>query len=167
MSRHRFHGAAERFDIVAEYINERYGNSVRYIADVAGGQGMLSRLLNKKFNYVSEVVDPRGWTMKGVPSRQVEFQPGMAPYYDLIVGLHPDEATRAVAEAALVCRAMIIPCCNFWSETKLGRDELVSAIEGYYVAHGVRCERVTFGFAGPKNIGIVSEPQATTSRASG
>jgi hypothetical protein len=82
----------------------------------------------------------------------------MAPYYDLIVGLHPDEATRTVAEAALVCRAIMIPCCNFWAETRLGRDELVKAIEDYYFSHNLICERVVFGFAGPKNIGIISEP---------
>jgi hypothetical protein len=67
--------APERFDVVARYINNRYGNSVRYIADVAGGQGVLTRLQNKKYNYVCEVVDPRGWTLKGVPSRQEVFRP--------------------------------------------------------------------------------------------
>jgi hypothetical protein len=102
--------------------------------------------------------------MKGVPGRQEEFQPAMASYYDLIVGLHPDEATRAVAEAALVCRAIMIPCCNFWAETRLGRYELVTAIESYYRSHSVRCERVAFGFAGPKNLGIVSEPAANSAR---
>jgi hypothetical protein len=63
-----------------------------------------------------------------------------------------------VAEAALVRPAIIIPCCNFWSEEKLGRDELVAAIEDYFSAHGVAFERVTFDFKGPKNIGIVSRP---------
>ena len=65
-------------------------------------------------------------------NRQVELDPATAGYYDLIVGLHPDEATRAVAEAALVRPAVLIPCCNFWSEEKLGRDELVEAIEAFY-----------------------------------
>jgi hypothetical protein len=52
----------------------------------------------------------------------------------------------------------VIPCCNFWSEKKLGRDELVAAIVAYYCVHGVRYERVTFRFKGPKNIGLVSKP---------
>jgi hypothetical protein len=125
---------------------------------VAGGQGMLSRILRKKYNYDCEVVDPRGWTLKGVPGREVEFDPAAAAYYDLIVGLHPDEATRAVAAAAQVRPAILIPCCNFWSEEKLGRDELVAAIAGHYREHGVRYERVTFAFRGPKNIGLVSQP---------
>ena len=155
---HRFHGDANRFEVVAAFIYERYGRSIQYIADVAGGRGMLSRILQKKYNYDCEVVDPRGWTLKGVDNLQTELDPSIASYYDLIVGLHPDEATRAVAEAALVRPAVLIPCCNFWSEEKLGRDELVEAIEVYYQQHGVRYERVTFNFKGPKNIGIVSEP---------
>jgi len=53
---------------------------------------------------------------------------------------------------------VVVPCCNFWSGEKLGRDELIEAIEGYYTGHGVRFERVTFPFRGAKNIGLVSEP---------
>ena len=156
--RHRFHGDPNRFDTIAVFISSRFGNSVRYLADVAGGQGMLSRILCKKFNYDCEVVDPRGRTLKGVPKRQVEFESSMADYYDLIIGLHADEATRPVAAAALVRPTILVPCCNFWSEEKLGRDELLEAIEGYYRHHGVSFERVEFSFKGPKNIGIVSEP---------
>ena len=158
MTKHRFRGDPERFDVIADFICDRYGNSVKYIADVAGGQGMLTRILNKKFNYVSEVIDPRGWVMKGVPNQLVEFNSSMAAYYDLIVGLHPDEATRVVAEAALIRPVVLVPCCNFWSQEKLGRDELVMAIESYYSEKRIQFERVVFDFSGPKNIGIVSAP---------
>lgn len=156
--RHRFHGDATRFDVVAAFIHDRYGHSVDYIADVAGGQGMLTRILNKKYNYTCEVVDPRGWVLKGVPNRKQEFDPAMASYYDLIVGLHPDEALRATSRAALIRPTIVIPCCNFWSEEKLGRDALLAAIEQYYLEHGVSFERIAFGFKGPKNIGLVSRP---------
>jgi hypothetical protein len=156
--RHRFHGDPARFDVIAEFIYGRYGRDITYIADVAGGRGMLARILNKKYNYESEVVDPRGWVLKGVPSRQEEFDPALASYYDLIVGLHPDEAMRAVAEAALVRPAILIPCCNFWSAEKLGRDALVEAVGAYYRQHKVAFERVAFRFKGPKNVGLVSEP---------
>jgi hypothetical protein len=155
---HRFHGSPERFDVIAEFINERYGNTVRYIADVAGGQGMLTRILRKKYNYEAEVIDPRGWALKNVPNRVEEFGQSMASYYDLIVGLHPDQATRAVAEAVLIRPAIMVPCCNFWSEEKLGRDELVEAIAAYYRANHVKFERVVFPFKGPTNVGLVSEP---------
>ncbi len=156
--RHRFHGAPERFDVVAEFIGARYGPAVTYIADVAGGQGMLSRLLNKRYNYRSEVVDPRGWTLKGVPGREVEFSAGMADYYDLIVGLHPDQAIREVAAAARVRPVLLVPCCNFWSDEKLGRDDLLAAVESFYREACVSFERVPLNFKGPHNIAIVSEP---------
>jgi hypothetical protein len=155
---HRFHGDPERFEVVAEFICDRYGRSVRYIADVAGGQGMLCRILRKKYNYDCEVVDPRGWTLRGVPGRTVELSLSEAGYYDLIVGLHPDEATRVVAQAALIRPAILIPCCNFWSDEKLGRDELIEAIEDYYREQRIGFDRVQFSFKGPKNIGIVSTP---------
>jgi hypothetical protein len=119
---------------------------------------MLARILNKKYNYECEVIDPRGWVLRGVENRQKAFDPSMAPYYDLIVGLHPDEAMRAVAKAALVRPAILVPCCNFWSKEKLGRDALVSAVGDYYRQHRVTFERVTFLFKGPKNIGLVSHP---------
>ncbi len=160
MSRHQHHchGDPVRFEAVAEFIQARFGNGVRYIADVAGGQGLLCRLLRKRYNYDCEVVDPRGWTLKGIPNRPEAFDPALADYYDLVVGLHPDEATRAVAAAALVRPTVMIPCCNFWAEEKLGRDALVEAIEDYYGERGVAFERVVFPFRGPKNVGLVSEP---------
>lgn len=156
--RHRFYGDPTRFEVVAAFIYERYGSGIHYVADVAGGQGMLCRILRKKYSYDCEVVDPRGGTLKGVPHRAVELDPSLAEYYDLVVGLHPDEATRPVAQAALVRPAVLIPCCNFWSDEKLSQDELIGAIELYYRRHGVTFERIEFDFRGPKNIGIVSDP---------
>ncbi|MDF7825168.1 hypothetical protein P4B35_14185 [Pontiellaceae bacterium B12227] len=158
MGRKKFHGDPARFDVLAEYIYDYFGTSVQYVADVAGGQGMLSRVLRKQYNYEAEVIDPRGWTMKGVPNCAAEYLSSMADYYDLIIGLHADQATRPVAESALIRPALIIPCCNFWSDEKLGRDEFVEAIEAYYREHEVSYERVHFAFKGPKNIGIVSTP---------
>jgi hypothetical protein len=158
MSRHRFYGDASRFEVVADFIAERYWQRVHYIADVAGGQGMLARILSKKYHFACEVIDPRGWVLKGIHSRAEEFHPTLARYYDLIVGLHCDEALREVAACALFRPVVLIPCCNFWSEEKLGHYELLAAIENYYRENNVACERVTFAFKGPKNAGLVSEP---------
>ena len=158
MSRHRFHGDPERFHVVAEFVYKHYGPTVRFIADVAGGQGMLSRILRKKYNYDCEVVDARGWTLRGVSNRTENFDVSMAEYYDLIIGLHPDEATPPIAQAACITPAVLIPCCNFWASEKLGQIELLEAIEHFYFQNQVRFERFRFPFKGPKNIGIVSEP---------
>lgn len=157
---HRFHGAVNRFEVVANFVANRYGRKIRYIADVAGGQGMLTRILRKKFNYDAEVVDPRGFTMVGVPSNQSAFDSKLAENYDLIIGLHPDEATRSVAEGACVKPAILIPCCNFWDQSKkLGREALLTEISKFYDEHKVEYERVVFGFDSSKNVGLVSRPK--------
>jgi len=155
-NRHRFHGDVARFGSVTKVVSDRFGKCVRYIADVAGGQGMLTRQLNKQ-GYEAEVIDPRGWTLVGVPSRQEEYKADMADYYDLVVGLHPDEALREIVASASLRPTLVIPCCNFWDrDTKLGRDELLNEIEIFYRQHKVTYERVTFDFSGPKNIGFVT-----------
>ena len=155
---HRFHGDSKRFFVVADFIYQTYGTKVKYIADIAGGQGYLSRLLNKRFNYEAQVVDPRGWVMKGIQNRPEDFRADMADYYDLIVGLHPDQAILEVAKAALIKPTVLIPCCNFWSEEKLGRDELLAAIENYYHRNSVSFKRFALNFKGPHNYAIVSAP---------
>jgi hypothetical protein len=82
----------------------------------------------------------------------------MATYYDLIVGLHCDEALREVAASALVRPVVLVPCCNFWSDEKLGTKELLGAIENYYLENKVKVNRITLPFHGPKNVALVSEP---------
>ncbi|SRR5258708_7837607 len=160
---HRFNGDPTRFEAVADYIGLHFKGRVRYIADVAGGQGMLCRYLNKKYNFDCTVIDPREHVLTGVKSRQSEYTKAMADYYDLIIGLHPDEALKEVVESALVRPIIVIPCCNFWSkEEKLGRDALLAKIEEYFAKNNVAFERVTFDFDGPKNIGLVTTPAQTT-----
>ena len=153
----RCHGDEGRFEVVAQYIYQRYGDSIEYIADVAGGQGLLSRILNKKYNYNAEVIDPRGNTLTGVPSKQADYAPEMAPFYDLIVGLHPDAATRAVAQSALYRPVLLVPCCNEWDKSqKLGSRELVQSIVDYFNSLGIPNETVEFDIKKPKNIGIIT-----------
>lgn len=155
--KHKFHGAPERFEIVAGFVFETFGRNIKYIADIAGGRGMLSRILNKKYNYVAEVVDPRGYTLKGVLSRKEEYSLDLASYYDLVIGLHPDEATRPVVESALVTNTLIIPCCNFWDQNrKLGRNALVDEISRFYESRGIAYKVVQFDFNSPKNVGLVT-----------
>ncbi len=81
----------------------------------------------------------------------------MTDYYDLIVGLHPDEATKEIVESAKVRPILIIPCCNFWDRTeKLGTVELVNAICEYHDNQNIPYQKVIFNFKGPKNIGILT-----------
>ena len=151
------HGDEARFEEVAAFVYDRFGHSVRYIADVAGGQGLLSRILNKKYNYDAEVIDPRHYQLVGVKNRECEYRSEMAGFYDLIVGLHPDEATRDVVESAKTRPVLVVPCCNFWDRSrKLGAKELVAEIAKWLDESGIRYEIVTFRFKGPKNVGILT-----------
>lgn len=157
-ARYHLHGDPARFPVVAELISRVYGRRIRYIADVAGGQGMLAKLL-RKAGYEAEVVDPRGWRIKGVPGRQEEFDPQQACYYDLVVGVHPDEATRAIAVSALYVRTLLVPCCNYWDRSRrLGTRALIEAIEEFYQRYRVAHERVVLDIRGPKNIALLTEP---------
>lgn len=148
--------------MVAEFIAENFPDA-RYVADVAGGQGMLTRLLRKKFGYEAELIDPRGWSLKGVPARAENFDASMGEYYDLVVGLHPDEALRSVVESGDRADVLVVPCCNFWTgESKLGQDELIAEIIAFHEARGGTSEQVRLGFQGPKNHALVLRRPART-----
>lgn len=158
MTRHRFHGDPARFEVAARFIADRFPDA-RYVADVAGGQGMLTRILRKRFGFEAEVIDPRGWALKGVPARAEMFTPEMADYYDLVVGLHPDQALRSVVEAAGKVNVLVVPCCNFWTrDSRLGRNELIEQISEFHQSLGGTAERVTLAFAGPVNHGLILRP---------
>jgi hypothetical protein len=155
-NRHRFHGDPERFEVLADYVADNF-RGLRHVADVAGGQGMLSRLLNKK-GFSSEVIDPRGWPLKGIKNRAEEYSSGMADYYDLVVGLHPDQALEEVVQSAVLRPVIVIPCCNFWDTSrKLGRNALLEEIGQFFTANNITFEKITFSFKGPQNIGLVTK----------
>jgi hypothetical protein len=157
---HRFHGDERRFEVTADFVAARFPHA-RTAADVAGGQGMLARRLRKRHNIDCDVVDPRGWVLRGVSSRAEEYRAEMAAYYDVIIGLHPDEALREVVESAKVRPVLVVPCCNFWRrDTKLGRDELLDAIEQFHAAYG-SSERVILDFRGPQNRALLLRPALT------
>ena len=159
MSRNQYkcHGDDSRFDEVAKFVYDNFGNTITHIADVAGGQGLLTKVLNKKYNYESEVIDPRKHQIKGVPGRQILYSNDMADFYDLIIGLHPDEATIEVVKSACKRPVLVIPCCNHWDKTKkLGSKELISDICVYLQGEDVDYDIIKFYFKGPKNIGILT-----------
>ncbi|HUC23306.1 MAG TPA: hypothetical protein VMA73_11415 [Streptosporangiaceae bacterium] len=120
---------------------------------------MLTRTLRKRFGFEAEVIDPRGWALKGVPARTEFYTPAMADYYDLVVGLHPDQALRSVVESAAKVTVLVVPCCNFWTrDIRLGRDELIEQISEFHHSLGGASERVTLSFSGPVNHGLILRP---------
>lgn len=150
-------GSEERFEEIARFVYDRFGNSIKYIADVARGQEMLSRILSKKYNYDVEVIDPRHYQIVGVKNRECYYKSDMAGYYDLIIGLHPDGAIRDVVESAKTRQVLVVLCCNFWDKTKkLGTKEMIVEISKWLYENKIKYEIITFKFKGPKNIGILT-----------
>ena len=98
------------------------------------------------------------YTLVGINSRAQKYKADMASYYDLIVGLHPDEVLKEVVYSALTTPVIIIPCCNFWSRLeKLGREALLLKIGEFYTQNNIKFEKVVFDFEGPKNVGLVTK----------
>jgi len=156
---HLLYGDPKRFEVVADFVISRYsGTDIRYVADVAGGKGLLTRELSKKGNFICELIDPRPIALKGIQHLSEQFRSEMADYYDLLVGLHPDDALRELAKAALIRPVVLVPCCNFWDNQRRSQKELIGAIEDFYQQNSIRFEQITLKFKGPKNIAIVSEP---------
>lgn len=153
----KFHGAPERFEEVSQFVFEYYGRSVKYIADVAGGQGMLSRILKKKYNYEPEVIDPREYQLRGVKGRVAYYTSDMADFYDLVIGLHPDQALRPVVESAKTTNVLVVPCCNFWDTSrKIGRDLMIEEISKYFDENKIKYDRIEFKFDSPYRIGLAT-----------
>ncbi len=117
-------GDKRRFEMLSKFILDTYP-SVRSIADVAGGQGMLSLHLAVA-GLTPTVIDPRATCLvkrdrrrqrRGeLPTfdrRQQLFSAGDVQEFDLIVGLHPDGATAEIASCADHRPCIIVPCCNY------------------------------------------------------
>jgi hypothetical protein len=117
-----------RFQLLAGWIVERFPPCT--VADVGGGKGLLTHLLNEA-GFAAEVVDPvdrplpsRYRDLAGgrrvrlgddvrVPRRRARFGPELGRRYDLLVALHAHGSNLAVLDT--VARAgnscVVLPCC--------------------------------------------------------
>ena len=118
-------GDDKRFEALADFVQRNFPPPLK-IADVAGGQGNLSFILTQR-GYVCTVIDPRKTNLskkerqlsnrKGIRFNQIrsKFNSEMARDYDLIIGLHPDQATEEICYAAKFKPTIIVPCCKYWN----------------------------------------------------
>lgn len=123
-----------RFRAFACFIHKMYPQ-VRTVADVAGGRGNVSYFL-RDLGYDATVIDDRvtrlpSWMHREMRKESVKqgrlmeiprivkrVQDVDLRPFDLIVGLHPDEATEHVVREALEHGKdfAIVPCCVFPSD---------------------------------------------------
>jgi hypothetical protein len=99
-----------RFDIFASFIVERF--AAPRIFDIAGGQGRLNEALTK----LGRIVTTFDLRHKHLPVRfeQRAFTLEEPCEADLLVGMHPDGATRLIIEYAALHRRpfAVVPCCS-------------------------------------------------------
>ncbi len=99
-----------RFDLFAQFITARW--PAPRIFDVAGGQGRLNEALTRLGRHVT-TFDLRH---KRLPVRYAErvFTPEEPCEAELVVGMHPDGATRVIIEYAAQhgLPFAVVPCCS-------------------------------------------------------
>lgn len=116
-------GDPRRFDLFSSLIRERFQNNLK-VADVAGGKGYLQLSLREKgFNDVV-TFDQRNVRVSGIDYRYQLFNSKIKDVYDILVGMHTDEASDWIIVEA--CRRripfVICPCCikpsavAFWNK---------------------------------------------------
>lgn len=111
-------GDRRRFEEAAKFIQRNYKRGLN-ILDVAGGSGELSKLLST-LGYHMTIVDPKLTIAKNdclkhsiTTIRKLFTMNFDISEYDLVVGLHPDEATEIIIKlcASFQKPFVVVPCC--------------------------------------------------------
>lgn len=100
-----------RFDTFAHWITQRF--AAPRIFDVAGGQGKLNEALTDLGRSVV-TYDRKAARNPNVAYREQRFTLEEPCLADMVVGMHPDGATRVIVEYAAKHRIpfAIVPCCS-------------------------------------------------------
>ena len=100
----------QRFTYFAHFISKRF--EAPRVFDVAGGMGKLNVELTTLGHHVT-TFDKRHKHLP-VPYAQREFTLGEPCEADIVVGMHPDGATRVIIEYAAHHRLpfAVVPCCS-------------------------------------------------------
>lgn len=140
-------GDSRRAEVFARWITTHFPQAgFRRIADVASGNGDLGKKLSD-FGYSVSMYDKRRrgrYKLHRVHYKRAKVEELFFRHgeYDLVVGMHPDEATwHAMRLAALAdCPFAIVPCCAIPPEGKM-------IPEGMNWLNWLRLEATEFGFA--------------------
>lgn len=120
-----------RFPAFAEFIHETYPHA-RTVADVAGGHGNLAYYL-RELGYDTTIIDTRDVHLPRklhralrkqsikqgrlieLPKIVAKIQDVDLRSFDVVAGLHPDEATEHAVRAAITLGKdfAVVPCCVF------------------------------------------------------
>jgi hypothetical protein len=100
-----------RFDLFADLVT-RHFPGCRHAFDIAGGQGKLNAALTARG--LDVLTFDKRWKHDDVNYAQRLFTLDEPCGCDLLVGMHPDGATRVIVEYAARHRRpfAIVPCCS-------------------------------------------------------
>ncbi len=133
-----------RFELFARYLRERFPDA-RRVYDVAGGMGRLNAELSK-VGFDCLTYDVRVKRLP-VPFNERRFSLDEPCDCDLVVGMHPDGATRLIVEYAAKHRRpfSIVPCC---SDDGSPYKSWMKVLRGLAEAAGLRVEESELPMAG-------------------
>ncbi len=108
-------GDSKRFALLAEYIARNFHSSkYKHVADIAGGKGQLQQEL-RRLGYEVTTFDKRH---KHIKSNKIQykfkyFSSAIKEEFDLLIGLHPDDATDIIIDEAIKREIpfVVVPCC--------------------------------------------------------
>lgn len=138
-------GDRRRHLVFADFIAERWPDRNLRIADVAGGHGALqSKLWLKGYkNIVTFDKRQKRWTERS-HYRYQYFEVDDAKEFDLLVGMHPDEASDVILSASMKfdIPCAIVPCCPRPTVWKYGggRREWIDHLQRKSGAHRDKLE---------------------------
>jgi hypothetical protein len=144
-----------RFEAFARFITERFGEAKR-VFDIAGGQGRLNEELGR-LGREATTFDQRHKHLD-VPYAQRRFTLEEPCACDVVVGMHPDGATRIIVEYAATHRVpfAIVPCC---SDNGMSYKPWMRHLAELAAAHGMQVEHHTLPIEGRAAV-IVGFPSA-------
>ena len=104
-------GDLRRFDLFADLVTEAFP-AARRVFDIAGGMGKLNLALTARG--LSVVTFDKRWKHADVDFAERLFSLEEPCTCDLLVGMHPDGATRIIVEYAARHQRpfAIVPCCS-------------------------------------------------------
>ncbi len=168
-------GDERRATVFAEFIARNFP-AARFprVADVAGGMGYLSVELRAR-GYVATVVDPRPSApcrrdRKALRRAGVGLPPRLKrgiedcrlDEFDLLVGMHPDQATEPLAKLAAQKPVAVVPCCNYWQGLENhGAESVADCVKRTWKQLGVRWRETLLPMNG-KNLVLWTEETAGT-----
>lgn len=143
----------QRFEKFAKFVADRFSGATR-VYDIAGGQGRLNEEL-VKLGRIATTFDQRHKHLD-VDYAQRRFTLEEPCACDVVVGMHPDGATRIIVEYAATHRVpfAIVPCC---SDNGMSYKPWMRHLTELAVSHGMTVTHHTLEIAGRATV-IVGVP---------